>query len=471
MDKNFFLSNILKKSIALLRVEEMRRAEGLALAEGTSSERLMSAAGEAVFREILSRWSLRQVTVLCGPGNNGGDGFVVAQLLAAAGWPVRLGLWGDRAQLTAEAACQAQLWTGPIEPLLPQLVTGAELIVDAVFGTRLSRPLDAALKEALTRLRQSARMVIAADVPSGVETDSGTDLGAMAADVTVALAAFKPAHLLQPSASRCGHILVADIGIDATSARQVIARPKLAPPTAADHKYTRGLVTVLSGEMNGAARLVATAAARSGAGYVVLAGDTDAADTPLSIVHRSVETALSDARMSALVLGPGLGRSGDAEAMLHRLLLSNVSLVLDADALRMAQPSQIKRRQSPTILTPHGGEFEALFGPLSGSKIDQALTAAEASGATVLFKGADTVIASPDGRVGIAGHSSPWLSTAGTGDVIAGIAAAMLGRGIDAHDAACAAVWLHNRAAHLAGPALIADDLCTHLPEALAATL
>ena len=277
MDKNFFLSNILKKSIALLRVEEMRRAEGLALAEGTSSERLMSAAGEAVFREILSRWSLRQVTVLCGPGNNGGDGFVVAQLLAAAGWPVRLGLWGDRAQLTAEAACQAQLWTGPIEPLLPQLVTGAELIVDAVFGTRLSRPLDAALKEALTRLRQSARMVIAADVPSGVETDSGTDLGAMAADVTVALAAFKPAHLLQPSASRCGHILVADIGIDATSARQVIARPKLAPPTAADHKYTRGLVTVLSGEMNGAARLVATAAARSGAGYVVLAGDTDAA--------------------------------------------------------------------------------------------------------------------------------------------------------------------------------------------------
>jgi hydroxyethylthiazole kinase-like uncharacterized protein yjeF len=313
--------------------------------------------------------------------------------------------------------------------------------------------------------------LIAADVPSGVDTDTGADLGAVSADVTIALAALKPAHLLQPSAGLCGHVLVADIGIAAAASRRVIGAPSLKPPTATDHKYTRGLVTILAGQMKGAARLVATASARSGAGYVVLAGDDGASDVPLSVVRRTIDDALADARISALVLGPGLGRGREAEALVHRVLPLDIPLILDADALRMTHPSQIRRRRAPTILTPHGGEFEALFGALPGSKVDQTCAAAEASGATVIFKGADSVVASSDGRVGLAAHSSAWLSTAGTGDVLAGIAAAMLGRGLDAHEAGCAAVWLHNRAAHLAGPALIADDLCTHLTEALADTL
>jgi hydroxyethylthiazole kinase-like uncharacterized protein yjeF len=312
-------------------------------------------------------------------------------------------------------------------------------------------------------------MVIAADVPSGVETDSGADLGAIPADVTVALGALKPAHLLQPSASLCGHIVSADIGLAAESIWQVIARPALKVPSAADHKYTRGLVTILSGEMKGAARLVASAAARCGAGYVVLAGDMEATGIPLSIVLRSLDAALADARVSAIIIGPGLGRTGAAEASVMQALQTGKPVVLDADALHLIRPGQIARHTAPVILTPHKGEFEAMFGKLPGSKIDQALAAAVASGATVIFKGADTVVASPDGRVGLSAQSSPWLSSAGTGDVLAGIAGTLLARGLDAHEAACAAVWLHNRAAHLAGPALIADDLCQRLPEALAA--
>jgi hydroxyethylthiazole kinase-like uncharacterized protein yjeF len=362
----------------------------------------------------------------------------------------------------------AAQWSGKVEGLTG--VEAAPILVDAIFGTGLSRALDADLVATLRRLRSAARMMIAADVSSGVDTDSGADLGAIPADVTVALGALKPAHLLQPAASLCGHVVSADIGLAPESTRQVIARPMLKTPSAADHKYTRGLVTILSGDMKGAARLVASAAVRSGAGYVVLAGDPDATGIPLSIVHRSPDDALADARVSAIIVGPGLGRTGTAEASVMQALQTGKPVVLDADALHLIRPGQIARHTAPVILTPHKGEFEAMFGKLPGSKIDQALAAAAASGATVIFKGADTVVASPDGRVGLSAQSSPWLSSAGTGDVLAGIAGAMLARGLDAHEAACAAVWLHNRAAHLAGPALIADDLCQRLPEALAAS-
>lgn len=403
---------------------------------------------------------------MCGPGNNGGDGYVAARLLQSWGVTVRLAaLLPPATDVAKRAAAQ---WSGKVDDIAG--ADSAPILVDAIFGTGLSRPLDLDLTTDLQRLRAAARMVIAADVPSGVETDSGADLGAIPADVTVALGALKPAHLLQPSASLCGHIVSADIGLLAESRRQVIARPVLKVPSSADHKYTRGLVTILSGEMKGAARLVASAAVRSGAGYVVLAGDPEATGIPLSIVHRSPDTALADARVSAIIVGPGLGRTGTAEASVMQALQTGKPVVLDADALHLIRPGQIARHTAPVILTPHKGEFEAMFGKLPGSKIDQALAAAAASGATVIFKGADTVVASPDGRVGLSAQSSPWLSSAGTGDVLAGIAGTMLARGLDAHEAACAAVWLHNRAAHLAGPALIADDLCQRLPEALAAS-
>lgn len=450
----------------VLTAAETRAAEQVAMAAGASVNTLMERAGLALARAVWRFGGGRSTLILCGPGNNGGDGYVAARQLQSWGVPVRLAaLLPPATDVAKRAAAQ---WDGKVEDIAG--VDAAPILVDAIFGTGLSRPLDLDLTTDLRRLRAAARMVIAADVPSGVETDSGADLGAIPADVTVALGALKPAHLLQPSACLCGHIVSADIGLVAESTWQVIARPALRVPSAADHKYTRGLVTILSGEMKGAGRLVASAAARSGAGYVVLAGDPDATGIPLSIVHRSPDTALADARVSAIIIGPGLGRTGTAEASVMQALQTGKPVVLDADALHLIRPGQIARHTAPVILTPHKGEFEAMFGKLPGSKIDQALAAAAASGATVIFKGADTVVASPDGRVGLSAQSSPWLSSAGTGDVLAGIAGAMLARGLDAHEAACAAVWLHNRAAHLAGPALIADDLCQQLPEALAAS-
>ena len=449
----------------VLTAAEMRAAEAATMASGVSVDTLMERAGRALAEAVWRFGGGRSTLILCGPGNNGGDGYVAARLVQARGVHVRLAALSAPATDVAKRA--AALWSGTVEDLAG--VDAAPVIVDAIFGTGLSRALDADLSATLTRLRASARMVIAADVPSGVATDSGADLGGVLADVTAALGALKPAHLLQPAASLCGHIVFADIGIGAASVWQVIARPVLKAPSAVDHKYTRGLVTVLSGEMKGAARLVASAAARCGAGYVVLAGDPDATGIPLSIVHRTPGAALADARVSAIIAGPGLGRTEAAEASVTQALQTGKPVVLDADALRLIGPGQIARHTASVILTPHKGEFEAMFGALPGSKIDQALAAAAASRATVIFKGADTVVASPDGRVGLSAQSSPWLSSAGTGDVLAGIAGTMLARGLDAHEAACAAVWLHNRAAHLAGPALIADDLCQRLPEALAA--
>ncbi len=451
----------------VLTAAETRAAEAAAMASGTSVDVLMERAGLVIAEAVWRFGGGRSTLVLCGPGNNGGDGYVAARILKARGLPVRLAALASPATDVARRA--AAQWDGPVEGLLD--AAPAPVVVDAIFGTGLSRALDKDLAEALTRLRVAARTVIAADVPSGVETDSGASLGAIQADVTLALAVLKPAHLLQPAAALCGHVVVADIGITGSGDRRVIGAPRLSPPAASDHKYTRGLVAVLGGEMKGAARLVATAAARSGAGYVVLTGDDAGSDTPLSVVRRPVDAALADARTAAIVVGPGLGRSPAGEALVMHALETARPIVLDADALHLIRPGQIARHTAPVILTPHKGEFEAMFGKLPGSKIDQALAAAAASGATVIFKGADTIVASPDGRVGLAAGASPWLSTAGTGDVLAGIAGAMLARGLDAHDAACAAVWFHNRAAHRAGPALIADDLCAHLAQALAATL
>ncbi len=451
----------------VLTAAETRAAEEAAMAAGVSVDTLMERAGLAIAESVWRFGGGRPTLVLCGPGNNGGDGYVAARILKARGMDVRVAALAPPATEVARRA--AVLWEGPVEPLLEAV--SAAVVVDALFGTGLARPLTNDLTALLRRFRAEACMVIAVDVPSGIDTDSGADLGAIPADVTVALAALKPAHLLQPSAALCGHVLTADIGIMANARCQMIGRPALLPPTATDHKYTRGLVTVVSGEMAGAACLVANAAARSGAGYVVLAEDRIDGGVPHSVVHRDVEAALADARISAIAIGPGLGRGAAAEAMALRVLQQDVPMVIDADALHLTHPSQLRRRHAATILTPHKGEFEALFGHLPGSKIDQTVSAAQSSGATVVFKGADTVVASPDGRVCLSAQSSHWLSSAGTGDVLAGITAAMLARGLDAHDAACAAVWLHNRAAQLAGPALIADDLCTHLPEALADTL
>ncbi|MFM7027691.1 MAG: NAD(P)H-hydrate dehydratase [Chakrabartia sp.] len=449
----------------VLTAAEMRAAEAAAIAQGASVNQLMDRAGSALAEAVWRFGGGQPVLILCGPGNNGGDGYRAAQRLKARGLDVRVAAPAPPATDVAKRA--ALTWGGAVAPFAS--AAAAPVLLDCLFGTGLSRPLEAEVKAVLQRLRAEARFVIAADLPSGVGSDDGSDLGAIPADLTLALGALKPAHVLQPAAALCGHVRCADIGVSAQSGARVIVRPQLPFPNAADHKYRRGLVTVIAGEMAGAAGLCASAVARSGAGYVVLAGDGPYPGLPLAIVPRTVEAALAEGRMKALVIGPGLGRSTAARDLVARVLALPVPLVLDADALHLLTPEDLLGRAAPTLLTPHEGEFAALFGALPGSKLDRARVAAAACGAVVLLKGADSVIAAPDGQARLSAGASPWLATAGTGDVLAGVAAAMLARGLGALDAAEAAVWLHGRAAALAGPGLIADDLLAALPAALVA--
>ncbi|CAN5269718.1 NAD(P)H-hydrate dehydratase [soil metagenome] len=441
----------------VLIAAEMRAAEAGC---GISLEVLMERAGFALAEAVWRFGGGQRTLVLCGPGNNGGDGYVAARLLAAWGVDVTIAASGDPKTPLAIAAHGA--WDGPVGVL--GSVCPAPVVVDALFGTGLTRALDPEIAGALRRLTCKAKIVIAADIPSGIGTDDGCDYGAVAANITLTFGAAKPAHLLQPGASLCGSVRITNIGIACDSDVSVLSRPVLVRPGPADYKYTRGMVVVVGGAMQGAASLSATAAARSGAGYVVGVGIEG--EMPHAIVRRSrddFEQVLADSRIGAVVIGPGLGRDLHAKAALERALASSHPLVLDGDALG----PDIVPRIAPTIMTPHAGEFARMFGSTGGSKIDRTRQAAEGSGATVVFKGADTVIASPDGRVTLCPPASAWLSTAGTGDVLAGIAGAMLARGLAPHDAACAAVWLHDEAARRAGAGMIADDLLTQLPACL----
>ena len=441
----------------VLTAAQMRAVE---LACGIPLDELMERAGRALAEAALRFGSGAPVLVLCGPGNNGGDGYVAARVLAERGFAVRVAALAPPKTDLAKNALAG--WSGEVEAL--DVAHPAPILVDALFGTGLTRLLDEAVSETLARLAEASQIVIAADVPSGVGTDDGSYLGASTVTVTLAFGAAKPAHLLQPAASLCGRVLVADLGLVVRSDIDVLEKPLLAAPTARDHKYTRGMVAVVVGDMAGAATLGVTAAAHL-AGYTVLCGKGDA---PASVVHCGFEATLADPKLGAMLIGPGLSDTPTNRAKLDTTLASRVPLVVDAGALGLVTPEQL-RRAPATILTPHEGEFMRLFGRLDGSKIDRARAAAVQAGATVIYKGGDTVIASPDGRVTLAPPASPWLATAGTGDVLAGIATAMLGHGLGAHEAACAAVWLHGEAARLAGVGIIADDLCQHIPAALSA--
>ena len=410
--------------------------------------------------------------VLCGPGNNGGDGYVIARHLAARGGTVRVAASGEPRSQAARA--MRERWDGPVEPLAE--AAPAALLIDALFGTGMARPLDPAIAGPLERLAAAAAIRIAVDLPSGVGTDDGALLGpAIAFDMTVALAVLKPAHRLQPAAALMGRLVLADIGIPGRSALGEIARPRLPAPGPGDHKYTRGHVVVAQGAMSGAALLSAMAAQRGGAGYVTLAaaaaakGATERAGQggPASLVHRSapLDEILADRRVGAALIGPGLGRDAAGRALLDAALASDRPLVLDADALMLLDVDAVL--PGLPVLTPHEGEFAALFGKLEGSRIARARAAAAAIGAVVVLKGADSVVASPDGRAAIAAPAPGWLASAGTGDVLAGLIAANRARGLEAFEAACAGVWLHGRAAELAGAGLIADDLIGRLAQAL----
>ena len=461
--------------LPILTAAQMREAERAAIASGVSEYELMERAGAAAAEIIWRAGGKRDLLVLCGPGNNGGDGYVIARQLRARGVPVRVAALAESRTDSSLRARSA--WGGPVETLYD--AGPATQIVDALFGTGLSRGLDDPIVERLSALTSQAAFSYAIDVPSGVDTDSGALLSPVPQfGICIALGALKPAHVLHPAAGSFGRLICADIGVAAGGQAQRLAPPHLEAPTAADHKYSRGLVAVVGGSMAGAGQLAAEAAARSGAGMVrhLVTGrasfGSNALVTIEAVDDRHVDAELEDERLAAILVGPGLGLDQYAADRLSAVLQCGRPLVLDADALTLlGQEGAAERIPAASILTPHEGEFARLFGDLPGSKLDRAREAARRSAAVVILKGSDSVIAAPDGRVAVATGASAWLSTAGTGDVLAGLAAGRLAVVGDPYRAACEAVWLHGEAARRAGVAFVADDLIAQLPAAIASRL
>jgi NAD(P)H-hydrate epimerase len=450
----------------------------------------MENAGDAVVGEIGRRWSPRPVIVLCGPGNNGGDGFVAARRLAEAGWPVRIALLGQRDHLSGEAAYHAGLWLGDVEPMAPAALKDAQLVVDAVFGAGLSRPLQGPALETLAAAGERKLTLVAVDIPSGVMGDTGEAFGAVAAVLTVTCFRKKPAHLILPGRALCGEVVVADIGTPATVLEQIAPNTfQNAPvlwlsdlPRAQDdgNKYTRGHALISGGyPLTGAARMAARAAGRIGAGLTTIAvpeialGVYGSALTSI-MVHPLAKASdfdrlLDDARVSAFLIGPGAGVSAETHARALAYLATGRATVLDADAITgfRDDPTALDRAiVGPCVLTPHDGEFARVFDP-HGDKLTRTRAAARRSGAIIVLKGSDTVIASPDGRAIINANAPSTLATAGAGDVLSGIVLGLLAQGMDPFLAAAAAVWLHGAAAVEFGPGLMAEDLPDLLPTVL----
>lgn len=504
----------------LLTTSEAGEADRLAAKAGVAMLELMERAGKAVADAALDMvWGPdRRVAVLCGPGNNGGDGFVAARHLREKGWDVRLFLLGEKSALKGDAAEMARRWPLPIRPATPDALQSMHLVVDALFGAGLSRPLEGEAAELVQAVNASGLPVLSVDVPSGLDGTTGDTRGvAIQARRTVTFFRKKPGHVLMPGRQLCGEVIVADIGIP----EQVLEtlKPELHEnglqlwfdrfnwPKNGGHKYDRGHAVVVSGPalQTGAARLGARGALRIGAGLVTLVGNGAAtaiiATQVTSIMVRSVSGAsalsefLRDTRRNAVLIGPGASVGAETAEDVLAILKSSAAVVLDADALtsfsetndkRRSDASMgflarngddaygretlfggIKKRQPPVVITPHEGEFKRLFGELSGSKVDRAREAAKLSGAIVILKGTDTVIAAPDGRAAINANAPPWLATAGSGDVLGGFVTGLLAQHMPPFEAAAAAVWLHGEAANTFGMGLIAEDLPDALPAVL----
>ncbi len=476
-------------ALALFSVAEMYAADAVAAKAGIPGLTLMENAGRAVADAIVRRWARRPVSVLCGPGNNGGDGFVAARLLADAGWPVRLGLMGSRDRLKGDAAAVAAQWPHPVEPLDLALLDGEPLVIDALFGAGLRRPLEGV---SLTLAEASAGRdlpCVAVDIPSGVHGDTGAALGgAFRAAVTVTFGQRKYGHLLFPGREHAGEVVVADIGIPASAIEALELRVHengpalwqvlLPGPSPADHKYSRGHALAVGGDgaHSGAARLAARAALRAGAGLVTVHAPEDAipvyaAQLTAVMVASTTDLgeALADERRNALLIGPGCGVSPKTRAQVLRALGAGKRCVLDADALSAFRdaPAALFAALTPeSVLTPHEGEYRRLFAH-EGDRLARARAAAAESGAVVVLKGADSVIAAPDGRAAINANAPPTLATAGSGDVLAGFILGLLAQGMPAFEAAATGVWLHGAAAAAFGPGLIAEDLTETLPSVL----
>jgi hydroxyethylthiazole kinase-like uncharacterized protein yjeF len=477
---------------ALLTVEQMYRADSLAMAGGTDGETLMENAGQAIADRVRNRWAARPVTVLCGPGNNGGDGFVVARLLAESGWPVTLALLGGRDRLQGDAAAHAARWTGPVAALDPAALDGAELVIDAIFGAGLSRAPDGAVRGTIEAVNERGLTCVAVDVPSGVHGDSGAVLGcAPRCRLTVTFFRRKPGHLLYPGRELAGEVAVADIGIPEATLDEIgptlfangpgLWREAFPWPRHSDHKYTRGHALIAGGAaMTGAARLAARAAYRVGAGMVTVASPPAAVAlyaaemagllvTPTANAAEFVSL-LEDERKNAVLVGPGCGVGLTTREMALAALVGDRAAVLDADALTVFQddPSALMAALAGRrcVLTPHDSEFRRLFRHV-GDRLARARAAAADCGAVVLLKGPDSVIAAPDGRAAINANAPATLATAGAGDVLAGLVLGLMAQGMAPFLAASAAAWLHGEAAAAFGPGLIAGDLPEMLPGVL----
>ena len=463
---------------ALLTPAEMAQADTLAAVAGSPGPALMQAAGRAVARAA-RRFGPCRTLVLCGPGNNGGDGYAAARLLAAGGWPVRVAALAPPRR-GSDAADAAALWRGPLVSPSPDEAARADLLIDAVYGAGLRGDVPAEISDILA----AAVRVLAVDVPSGLDGATGQPRGRVRpAELTVTFFRLKPGHLLLPGRTLCGELLLADIGLppfvlDEVSSRAWRNSPtlwRIPQPGGDSHKYTRGHLTVLGGAaMTGAARLAAGAARRAGAGMVSIAaaghGDLYRSGDPgLIVTDAPLAELLQDPRRNAWVCGPGLGQDA-ARAALPPLLAASRLVVADADALG-AYAGQPEALRGCAVLTPHEGEFTRLFGPIGPDKLAAARAAASRTGSVVLLKGADTVVAAPDGRAAINANAPPWLATAGAGDVLAGITGALLAQGMPAWEAACAATWLHGHAAAQHGPGLVAEDLIPLIPLATRASL
>ena len=454
--------------LPILTTAEIRAAEAQAIAAGTSALDLMERAGAAAATAMLAFGMPHEVLVLCGPGNNGGDAYVVARHLAKAGLDVRVAATAPPA--TEPAQAMAARWAGPMTTLAEARPGTA--LVDGVFGVGLTRAIDDALRHQLAALSAPARLRVALDLPSGLAADDGHDLGAFApAQLTVAFGTLKPAHVLEPGRAWCGRVVVANIGLGPVASRLHVVPPPLpSVPGAGAHKYSRGAVLVLGGPAGsgGAARLAARAALRAGAGLAMIAVPSDAVLENAARLDAVMVAGVADPaalaallatrRFASVAAGPGLG----ASPLLDSVLATGLPAVLDADVFtRFAgAPERLAAAlRGPAVLTPHEGEFARLFGELPGSKIERARAAAACVGAVVLLKGADTVIAAPDGRAAVNVHAAPWLATAGSGDVLTGIIAALLAQGLEPFEAACAGAWLHGDAGVRGGAGLTADDL------------
>jgi hydroxyethylthiazole kinase-like uncharacterized protein yjeF len=513
---------IMSRTSALLTVEQMSEADRLTIAGGKPGIELMEQAGRAVAETVMERLSPSDgtIAVYCGPGNNGGDGFIAARLLHRAGYPVVLGLLGPRSALKGDAAEAERRWGRACGSLFAIELAEVAGVVDALFGAGLARDLDGEARTIVERInlwsRETGRPVFAVDVPSGLDGDSGQVRGvAISATQTVTFFRRKPGHLLLPGRILCGETEAEDIGIgdavlESIQPQAFVNEPALwqgewPRPGIAGHKYSRGHALVLSGSAwhTGAARLAARGALRAGAGLVTMASPGDAlavhAAHLTSIMltpsdgSEGLREALADGRRNVLVMGPGLGVGAETRALVAAALSAKAgeygrSFVLDADALTSFADASADLRDliaaapGPVVLTPHDGEFQRLFKDLRresqasrkvsqtaheeppSSKLTRTRNAAAWSGAVVVLKGADTVVAMPDGRASISGESAPWLATAGSGDVLAGMIGGLLAQGMPAFAAASAAVWLHARAAVRFGPGLISEDIPEALP-------